>query len=217
MGALSMKPSPNLFHAARASIVVLAIALSACGGGKDDAELAQLDKELSNTAGTEDALTDPLGNQIVVDRAGAGKALKAPAPKATSGDKTLGDLAAEQASGSAAQRNCTADVRIDPAYAQKLPADLPLHPKAKLVEAGGNEIAGCRLRVVSFTVAEPRQAVIDWYYTKAVRAGFSAEHQIRGNENILGGTRAKDDGAYVASFTDKDGVTAVDLIAKNGV
>jgi hypothetical protein len=51
-----------------------------------------------------------------------------------------------------------------------------------------------------------------------VRAGYSAEHQLDGAQHILGGTRGRDDGAYVLFLTPrKDGGTDVDLVANNGV
>jgi hypothetical protein len=61
------------------------------------------------------------------------------------------------------------------------------------------------------------QTMLDWYYTKAVRAGYTSEHQVEGQEHILGGTRDRDDGAYVLFMTARsDGGTDVDLVANNG-
>ena len=74
------------------------------------------------------------------------------------------------------------------------------------------------LRRPSFSAPQPMQAVLDWYYTKAVRAGYSAEHQVDGAQHILGGTRARDDGAYVLFLTARrDGGTDLDLVANNGI
>jgi hypothetical protein len=61
------------------------------------------------------------------------------------------------------------------------------------------------------------QTMIDWYYTKAVRGGYTAEHQVDGDEHILGGTRDRDGGAYVLFMTARsDGGTDIDLVANNG-
>jgi hypothetical protein len=55
------------------------------------------------------------------------------------------------------------------------------------------------------------------YYTKAVRGGYTAEHQVDGDEHILGGTRDRDGGAYVLFVTSRaDGGTDIDLVANNG-
>ena len=59
--------------------------------------------------------------------------------------------------------------------------------------------------------------MLDWYYTKAVRGGYSAEHQVDGEQHILGGTRERDGGAYVLFMTPRaDGGTDIDFVANNG-
>jgi hypothetical protein len=152
--------------------------------------------------------------------------LKAPAPVAASKDSperaaardsvTLGGLAARQKDGRT--RGCAGALRYSASWAQRLPADLPLYPQARVSEAAGAQNAKCALRVVSFSAAQPMQAMLDWYYTKAVRAGYSAEHQVEGAQHILGGTRSRDDAAYVLFLTArKDGGTDIDLVANNGI
>lgn len=157
--------------------------------------------------------------------AGGGQLLRAPAP--VSGEQcnqcetareavTLGGLAQRQRD----QRTsgCAAKLQYSAGWAQRLPADLPLHPQARVTEAAGTEGGACKLRVVSFSVAQPMQHMLDWYYTKAVRGGYTAEHQADGAEHVLGGTRDKDDGAYVLFMTARaDGGTDVDLVANNGI
>src|SRR3546814_8834942 len=82
------------------------------------------------------------------------------------------------------------------AWANRMPAEFPVYPKAKLMEAAGADGGGCDLRVVSFVTNQPMQNVIDYYYTKAIRSGFDAEHQLMNGEHVLGGVRKKGDGAY---------------------
>lgn len=128
---------------------------------------------------------------------------------------TLGGLAARQRNGATAK--CAASLQYSAGWAQRLPADLPLYPQARVTEAAGTEGGQCALRVVSFSTAQPMQALLDWYYTKAVRAGYSSEHQVDGKQHILGGTRARDDGAYVLYMTARtDGGTDIDLVANRG-
>src|SRR3546814_4375011 len=69
------------------------------------------------------------------------------------------------------------------AWANRMPAEFPVYPKAKLMEAAGADGGGCDLRVVSFVTNQPMQNVIDYYYTKAIRSGFDAEHQLRSEEH----------------------------------
>lgn len=128
---------------------------------------------------------------------------------------TLGGLAARQKDGRTSA--CAASLSYSVSWASRLPADLPLYPRARVSEAAGTTSGSCALRVVSFSAAEPMQQLIDWYYTRASRAGYGAEHQADGNEHVLGGARDRDGGAYVAYFTPRpDGGTDVDLVANNG-
>lgn len=128
---------------------------------------------------------------------------------------TLGGLAAKQPD--PRTRDCAAGLRYSADWAARLPADLPLYPRARVVEAAGSTAGGCRLRVVSFSAPEPLQTMLDWYYTRALAAGYDAEHQAEGGEHVLGGTRARDGGAYVLFLrARRDGGTDVDLVANNG-
>lgn len=128
---------------------------------------------------------------------------------------TLGGLAARQQN--AGTSKCAASVQYSASWAQRLPKDLPLHPHARVTEAAGSTERGCALRVVSFSAPQPLQTMLDWYYTKAIRAGYSAEHQLDGKEHVLGGTRARDDAAYVLYMTARsDGGTDIDMVANKG-
>lgn len=155
-----------------------------------------------------------------------GQLLRTPAPVAAGKDckecaaaresVTLGGLAARQVD--ARTRGCAANLQYSAAWAQRLPADLPLYPQARVTEAAGVQGGKCALRAVSFSAPQPIQTMLDWYYTKAVRAGYTAEHQLDGQEHILGGTRGRDNGAYVLFMTSRpDGGTDIDMVANNGV
>jgi len=148
------------------------------------------------------------------------------APAATAADKnctacaaardstTLAGLAARQGGTTG---SCAANIQYGAAWAQRLPADLPLYPQARVTEAAGTDGGACQLRVVSFSSPQPMGTMLDWYYTRAIRAGYTSEHQVDGDEHILGGTRERDAGAYVVYLTARpDGGTDVDLVANNG-
>jgi hypothetical protein len=146
----------------------------------------------------------------------------APPPRALPGqprEMTLGELAAEQARrpAPAQGQGCERNLSYSTRWAARLPAAIPLFPKAQVSEAAGNELPGCQFRVVSFTTGAAVSDVIDWYYTRVSRAGFSAEHQARGGEHILAGTREADGSAFYLTATGRaDGATDVDLVANNG-
>lgn len=161
------------------------------------------------------------GNRAAVDastlRHAPGADAKAGCPdcRAADGAMTLGALAGRQRDRRTA--SCSGNIQYSTGWATRLPADVPLYPDARVTEAAGNAANGCSLRVVSFATAAPVQTVIDWYYTRVTHAGFTAEHQADGRQHVLGGTRAKDGGAYVLYVSPRDGGGAdVDLVTNNG-
>ncbi len=154
--------------------------------------------------------------------ASTGPTMKAPAPKADCPQcavakqaVTLGGLAARQKAPRTAQ--CVGGMRYSASWATRLPADVPLYPRARLVEAAGNAAGGCALRAATFTTDADVQTVLDWYYTKTKTAGYDSEHQADGAEHVLGGNRERDQAAYILFATARDGGgTQVDLIVNNG-
>lgn len=123
---------------------------------------------------------------------------------------TLGALARQQG------RSC-GTLKYGMAWAERLPVGLPLYPGAKLMEAAGVDGGQCGLRAASFVAPTPMKGAIDFYYTMAKRAGYDADHRMLNGEHVLGGNRAKDDGAYIITFADAPGGgTSVDLVANSG-
>ena len=145
---------------------------------------------------------------------------RAPAPstdcpdcKAADGALTLGALAERQRTPNAA--TCARAIGYGAGWANRLPADLPLYPDARLSEAAGADQQGCRLRVVSFSSGAATQRLLDYYYTKASTAGYSAGHSTDGRQHVLGGVRGED--AYVVYVTPRaDGGSDVDLVSNAG-
>lgn len=127
---------------------------------------------------------------------------------------TLGGLA-EQKQG----KGACADARIgyDMGWAARMPAAFPVYPGGRVTEAAGSDRSPCGLRAASFTTPVAPDEAMDFYYTMARRAGYSAEHVEQNGAHVLGGTRARDDGAFYVSFSAlRGGGTAVDLIATGG-
>ena len=151
-----------------------------------------------------------------------GELLKAPAPSgkcdacdAQGQALTLGSLAAQQKDKRTA--GCAARVNYSAQWAARLPAAMPLHPQARVSEAAGVQDGQCSLRVVSFSTPQPLQTMIDWYYTRAVKGGYTAEHQAKDGQHVLGGTRGRDGSAYVVFLSSRaDGGTDLDLVANGG-
>ena len=121
----------------------------------------------------------------------------------------IGALAREQQKGS-----CDAKLTYGNQWADRLPPAFKLYPRATLREAAGVAGGKCNIRVVNFQTAASIQGVLDYYHTMAVRAGYTSDHRVRGNEHILGGT--KGDLAYVLFLRTDGGMTDVDLVASGG-
>lgn len=122
---------------------------------------------------------------------------------------TIGALAKDQAKGS-----CDAKLTYNNAWADRLPAAFKVYPRATLREAAGIAGGKCNIRVVNFQTAASLQAVLDYYHTMAVRAGYSSDHRVNGSGHMLGGT--KGDLAYVVMARADGGMTDVDLVASGG-
>ena len=99
-------------------------------------------------------------------------------------------------------------------WAAKLPADLPMHPSARLQEAAGHD-GGCQARVVSFTVAGDRGQVLGWYANKAKASGYSVGRDDKGGDQILAGDKG-DSAYYIIVGPAAGGETPVDYIWTNG-
>lgn len=137
-----------------------------------------------------------------------------PTCTSSKGALTLGELARRQSGKGIG--NCSKDVKYSAQWVDRL-GDLPVYPGAQVSEAAGSNVPGCALRIVSFTTMAPATKVVDWYYTQAVKAGYDGEQQSDGRERVLGGTRARDGGAYLVFVNPSDGGgSSVDLVVNNG-
>ena len=218
-----MKRGGKLFLSAMLGSALL---LSACGREpQDKASVGAVDKELtSENALTSEIIVDPkLAAQTSSAAEAAGKAsvggklLAAPAAKAMKPCEdcaakepvTLGALAADPTKG-----KCDAKLTYNNDWAKRLPAAFNVYPRAVVREAAGVAGGLCNVRVVNFQTAASKQAVLDYYHTLAIRAGYTSDHRTQGSEHMLGGT--KGDLAYVVMLRSAGGMTDVDLVASGG-
>ncbi|MFN3387820.1 MAG: hypothetical protein ACK40O_02745 [Allosphingosinicella sp.] len=209
---------PNRLTSLRFTALAGALVLAACGTG--GAENGQ--NQAANDA--DPALTSALEDQILVDpglaqqsNQNAVRTTETPNQAqypAQGGGSPAAGAGAALAGGEA---GCTAESQFDygNGWAQRLPEAFPIIPGARIVEAAGNDKGGCRSRVVTFTTGENWERVLDWYHTRAVRAGYSSEQQIRDGDRILAGT-AGDGGAFFLIVTPKQQGAEVALIVNNG-
>ncbi|URW74784.1 hypothetical protein M9980_09380 [Sphingomonas donggukensis] len=128
---------------------------------------------------------------------------------------TLAALAARQAAPHASA--CASQVRYAAGWANRLGRDVPLYINARVIEAAGVQTAQCRLRLASFTAAQPVQTMLDWYFTRTRAAGFVSEQQSDATRHVLTGRRARDGAAYALYLTARaDGGSDVDLVTTTG-
>jgi hypothetical protein len=224
--------TPLHARAGTAAAIALAVLLTGCGSKKD----AVVDKDVvGNASGdqTDPALTSALEDQIMVDpaltqqRNGASARpgtmpAQSPIPStmpgggSATGGQTLGELAQSQGAGkAAANAACYKSLQYSAAWAQRLPAELPLVKDAQVSEAAGSATPDCNVRVVSFVSATPIDRLVTFYEASAKRAGFTAERQGTGAERVVGGDKGGQ--AFYATFrTRQGGGTEVDLLANHG-
>ena len=222
----------------RAAIIVRiaaaagALALGACDNGQSD--LAKLDNQIIGND-SDPALTSALEDQIMVDPAltqqSNRNAVRPPEtptqahyPLPQSGEPGrrpaavrgpgAGAQAAVQGDAEGGIAGCGPDFDYNMQWARRLPGAFPVYPGSRITDAAGTDTADCRARVVTFTTADAPQRVLDFYASRAARAGYSAEHQKRQGDHILAGTNAAD-GAFFLIVTPTGAGADVAIIAKN--
>lgn len=138
-----------------------------------------------------------------------------PAPAPAQGSASAmaeGAATAAQVAAAAVPGNCSAKVQYSNTWAAKLPAELPVYPRGAVQEAAGIDDAACALRVVNYATPVSVDDVMSFYYTRALAAGYAAEHKLDGTDHVLGGRKGGK--AYVVYARQlPGGLTEVDLVA----
>jgi len=197
------------------------IALAACNRSGDGNNLAEMDNSLIGN-GADPALTSALEDQILVDpnlvqqsNPNTARPPETPVQAQYPAGSGAGGQASAAADGDAPMPSvCGVPFRTGNDYARRLPAEFPIYPGGRLTEAAGADRGACHARVVTFTTADPYNRVLEYYRSLAARAGFSAEQQARGADQVLGGTNG--DAAYYLIVTPTRAGSDVALIVNNG-
>ena len=195
------------------------LALAACGRGEEN-NLAEMDNSLIGN-GADPALTSALEDQILTDpnlvqQSNPNTVRRPETPVQTQYPAgSAASAAGGQASADAPMQSvCGVAFSTGNDYARRLPAEFPMYPGGRLTEAAGADRGACHARVVTFTTADPYNRVLEHYRSLAARAGFSAEQQARGDDQVLGGTNG--DAAYYLIVTPTRTGSDVALIVNNG-
>lgn len=205
--------------------------LAACGRAGNENNLAAIDNELIANA-ADPALTSALEDQIMVDpnlvqqaNPNTVRPPEAPAQSQYPADAGpgAGNAPVQRTAAAPGGRapppsaaSCGAEFDYGPQWARRMPAEFPAYPGGRVTEAAGNDNGDCRMRVVTFTTADPASRVLEHYRSVAARAGYSAEQQARGADQVLGGVNARTDGAFYLIVTPARNGSQVALIVNNG-
>lgn len=114
-----------------------------------------------------------------------------------------------------ANRDCAALARFSAVWAARLPAAFPVYPRGAVHEAAGTDEGKCRLRVVNFTTPVTPGDVMDFYYSRALAAGYSAQRVMQDGDDVLGGSNGQAS-FMVFARTAPGGQTSVDLVTAGG-
>lgn len=199
---------------ARPAIAGLMLMLAACGQSDED-KLAALDNSIAaNNA--DPAVTGALEQQIAVDPAltqSSNDLAARPPERPARAEYAEGD----RSSGPPTPVNaCGGTFDYGAKWAKQLPAAFPLYPGATVTEAAGADRGDCHSRVVTFTTNAGSAAMLDYYETRAVRAGYTAERQQRGLDRIIAGANEATGGAYYVIVTPKGSGSEVAMITNKG-
>jgi hypothetical protein len=110
---------------------------------------------------------------------------------------------------------CAPHLEYNRSWVGRLPAPFAVIRGGRVTDAAGTDRAGCRSRVVTFTIAAPPQRVLDHYRGRAAAAGYSAELQARGADQILSG-KAGEAAYYLIATPLSGGGTDVAMIVTGG-
>ncbi len=216
----------------RTAGIAAALTLAACSGGTN-ANLAAIDNQLLANQ-TDPALSSALEDPILVDPALSQQANRLavrppeapmqaqyPAPDAQPQGQPAARRAAVVNPPAGAQPGAPGacgglPFEYGPQWANRLPQAFPPYPGGRLTEAAGRDARDCRIRVVTFRTGDPYRQVLDWYHARAVAAGYSAEHQRRGADHVLGGVNEGTDGAFYLIVTPARHGSEVALVVNNG-
>lgn len=214
-------------------LVASSLLVTACGDGNDKAALDKLDSKLGGKGNVDPALTAALEDQIMVDPQLASKSnddsirppnepysasvpAGQPAPSGSVG-QTLGTIAAQQAQIAKDKfTGCSLDVAYSIQWANRLPLELPLYPKARVSEAAGSNYQGCNLRVASYTAPAAPRLVAGYYLHLAKRSGYRECVSNDGQGQMVSGWRASDGAAFYATLHPGGTGTNVDLVTNRG-
>lgn len=147
---------------------------------------------------------------------GTDKMKAAPAARklAAGAPDTAAMVAAARSAVSPDGANCADSVEYSAQWAAKLPGAFPVYPRGNTLEAAGTDEGDCALRIVSFLSPVAVKDIFAFYASRASAAGFTVEHVLKGDADILSAKRGNSALVVYARQLPSD-VTQIDLVTSN--
>jgi hypothetical protein len=136
-----------------------------------------------------------------------------PEPREGERGKALGPMAgaAQLLAALGAPQRCVSKLRDDFALAATLPKTAAIMPMGMVVQAGGGDSAGCRVRIIRYTTAAAPEDVLQYHFTRAQRAGLKPVRYASPEDSVA--SKGKDGTVLVVHVRPTvHGLTAVDLL-----
>lgn len=105
---------------------------------------------------------------------------------------------------------CAAALGYSNGWVTRLPANLPIHPNARVMEAAGAATDRCDVRIVRFWSDLPSDKAIDWYFTRAKASGFIFDRKADAIGQRIAGRHP--DGSRYALFVDPRDRGGADMV-----
>lgn len=136
-----------------------------------------------------------------------------PPPRNSSRGKPLGPMAsgADLVEALGGPAKCAPRLTEDFALAADLPPVAAILPEGMVVQAGGADLAPCRLRIVRYQTPAAIEVVLHYHYVLALRGGLSAARHAQ-PENLIAATGTSGETLVVHARPGPHALTAVDLL-----
>jgi hypothetical protein len=115
----------------------------------------------------------------------------------------------------AAPETCARALREDFALAASLPPVAAIPPGAMVMQAGGADRPGCRLRIIRYRSAAPIEDLLQYHLTRALRAGLAGQRFAAPEDIVIGkgaGESQQDEALAVHVRPAAHGLNGVEVI-----
>lgn len=102
---------------------------------------------------------------------GADKLVPLPGPRASTAPLAIDAGPADRLAARLGPTACRDKLQSSAIWAARLPAAMPIYPRAHTLDAAGSDAKGCKVRTVAFSTPVPRDEVLAFYVARAKALG----------------------------------------------